>query len=376
MGESYFFTAGLSVGYGQAPVVRDVTFSLERGEILTLIGPNGAGKSTLLKSIAGQLTAMGGTVYLNGSSLQMMRRADIARQMSVLLTDRLQAELLSCEQVVESGRYPYTGRFGLLSQDDHAAVFDAMECVHVTGLREQLFSKVSDGQKQRVLLARAIAQEPDILILDEPTSYLDIRYKTEFLSALQELCRCKNIAVLLSLHELELARRISDRLLCIRDGAVYRYGTPEEIFCGDTVRTLFELSEGSYDAVTDGLELAAPKGEPQVFVIGGCGSGRELYRSLQRKGIPFVTGILPENDLDAPVARALASEVIVSPAMEPADDRYYALAEKKLRQCPHVLCARTSFGSLEPANAALYELARTEKRLRRTTELPFKDSHL
>lgn len=368
MAQAYFFTTKLTVGYGHAPVVRDVTFPLERGEILTLIGPNGAGKSTLLKSIAGQLTALGGAVYLNGSDMQTLHRTEVARQMSVLLTDRLQAELMTCGQVVESGRYPYTGRFGLLSEKDHEAVRDAMERVHVSDLCGRQFAKVSDGQKQRVLLARAIAQEPDILILDEPTSYLDIRYKLEFLSVLQELCRCRNLAVLLSLHELELARRISDHLLCIRDGAVYHYGTPEEIFCGDRIRTLFDLSAGNYDVVTDGPELAAPEGEPKVFVIGGCGSGTELYRSLQRRGIPFVTGILPENDLDAPAARALAAEVFLSPAMEPVGTEYYALAESKLRQCAHVLCARDTFGSLEPANARLYELARTENRLMRTTD--------
>lgn len=363
MGQAYFFTTKLSVGYEQTPVVRDVTMTLERGEILTLIGPNGAGKSTLLKSIAGQLQPLGGVSCLNGRELAGIPRAERAREMSVLLTDRMQAELMTCEQVVESGRYPYTGRFGLLSGQDHAAVDEAMERVRVRDLRNQQFLRISDGQRQRVLLARAIAQEPQILILDEPTSYLDVRYKLEFLSILQELCRSKKIAVLLSLHELELARRISDRLLCVRDGAVFHYGTPEEVFCGSQLQELFGLSVGSYDVQTDGLELAAPAGAPQVFVIGGCGSGREIYRQLQRRGIAFATGIVPENDLDAPVARALAAEAVFARAMEPVRSEDYAYAERLMLACPKVLCPRTKFGSLDQANERLYTLARKEHRL-------------
>ncbi len=363
MNESYFFTTELCVGYDRTPVVKNITITLERGEILTLIGPNGAGKSTLLGSIAGQLRPLGGVLCLNAQDLAGMPRETRARQMSVLLTGRLQAELMTCEQVVETGRYPYTGRFGILSGQDHRVVEEAMELVRVLDLRERLFTRISDGQRQRVLLARAIAQEPELLILDEPTSYLDIRYKLEFLSILQQLCRCKKMAVILSLHELELARRVSDHLLCIRNGRVYRFGTPEEVFTSGEVAALFDITAGSYDEQTDVLELPAPAGQPQVFVIGGNGSGREVYRRLQRQNIPFATGILYANDLDAPVAHALAAEVVEAAAFEPVDGKCLTQAKKLIDCCQTVICARERFGSMEQANSELFAYAQAAGKL-------------
>mgnify|MGYP004668901317 FL=1 len=360
MNESYFFTTELCVGYDRTPVVKNITITLERGEILTLIGPNGAGKSTLLGSIAGQLRPLGGVFCLNAQDLAGMPRETRARQMSVL---RLQAELMTCEQVVETGRYPYTGRFGILSGQDHRVVEEAMELVRVLDLRERLFTQISDGQRQRVLLARAIAQEPELLILDEPTSYLDIRYKLEFLSILQRLCRCKKMAVILSLHELELARRVSDQLLCIRDGRVYRFGTPEEVFTPGEVAALFDITAGSYDEQTDVLELPAPAGQPQIFVIGGNGSGREVYRRLQRQNIPFATGILYANDLDASVAHALAAEVVEAAAFEPVDGKCLTRAKKLIDCCQTVICARERFGSMEQANSELFAYAQAAGKL-------------
>ena len=173
MNKSYFFTVDMCVGYRGRPLIRDIGITLQKGEILTLIGPNGAGKSTILKSIAGQLELIGGTAWLDQHELEQMRREELAKKMSVLLTEKIRAELLTCEEVVETGRYPYTGRFGFLGEEDHRIVAEAMELVHVTELCDRLFDEISDGQKQRVMLARAMAGQPQLLILDEPTSYLD-----------------------------------------------------------------------------------------------------------------------------------------------------------------------------------------------------------
>ena len=152
MNESYFFTTELCVGYDRTPVVKNITITLERGEILTLIGPNGAGKSTLLGSIAGQLRPLGGVLCLNAQDLAGMPRETRARQMSVLLTGRLQAELMTCEQVVETGRYPYTGRFGILSGQDHRVVEEAMELVRVLDLRDYRHEPIAiQGVKRTVV---------------------------------------------------------------------------------------------------------------------------------------------------------------------------------------------------------------------------------
>ncbi|MDD7176424.1 MAG: ABC transporter ATP-binding protein [Lachnospiraceae bacterium] len=363
MSDCYFFTTNMYVGYHGKPLIKDIGFSLKKGEILTLIGPNGAGKSTILKSIAGQLELIGGAVYLDQSAIAGMRREELAKKMSVLLTEKIRAELLTCEEVVESGRYPYTGRFGLLSAEDHQIVAEAMELVHVAELRDRLFDEISDGQKQRVMLARAMAGQPRILILDEPTSYLDVKYKLEFLSVLQEMQKKRGLTVIMSLHELELAERISDKILCVKGEYVERFGTPEEVFQPGYIGSLFEIRNGSYDEESSSMELEAVKGTPHVFVIAGGGSGKNAYRRLQREGIPFATGILFSNDLDTPVAHALAVEVIETEAFEPVDEMLLARAKEVMDSCKTVICCRQSFGSLEHTNKELLAYAKAAGKL-------------
>ena len=243
----YFKTEQMSVGYQGKPLIHDIEIGLHKGEILTLIGPNGAGKSTILKSIAKQLKLIHGVVYLDKEELNHMSGLELSQKMAVVFTEKIKTELMTCEDVVATGRYPYTGHFGILSKEDHDGVREAMELVHVTEIRNQDFSKISDGQRQRVMLARAICQEPEIIILDEPTSFLDVKYKLEFLSVLQELQIKKGLTVIMSLHELELAKIVSDKILCIKDGYVERCGTPEEIFESDFIKRLFHINEDCFE---------------------------------------------------------------------------------------------------------------------------------
>ena len=239
----YFSTKNMCVGYDQKPLIKEIEITLHKGEILSLIGPNGAGKSTVLKSIAGQLKLLDGTVYLGEENLSAMKVSDLAKKMSVLFTEKIRAELKTCRDVVATGRYPYTGWFGVLSKEDERIVDEVMELIHITELSGQDFDKISDGQKQRVMLARAICQEPEILILDEPTSYLDIKYKLEFLSILQEMRIKKGLPVIMSLHELELAKIVSDKILCLKGEYVLRYGTPDEVFTSDFIERLVDIRE-------------------------------------------------------------------------------------------------------------------------------------
>lgn len=354
----YFQTEKLSVGYQKRPVAEKLDIALEKGEILTLIGPNGAGKSTVLKSIAGQLETLGGTVYLDGRDINRMSRAERSQTMAVLLTQRLRTERMTCEDVAATGRYPYTGRFGILSGTDKGAVREAMELVHVTELKDMDFTRISDGQRQRVMLARAICQEPEIILLDEPTSYLDIRYKLEFLSILQEMKRKKKLTVIMSLHELDLAERISDKVLCINGMAAERFGRPEEIFTPGYLSRLFSVSAGSYDEANGDPELPKAEGTPQVFVIAGGGSGRAVYRRLQRRGIPFAAGILFRNDLDYPTAKALAVQVAAAESFEPITAELVEEAKKQIDVCRAIICCREQFGTFEQANQELLAYAK------------------
>ena len=339
MDSPYFQTDGLTVGYRQQPLIRDICLSLKKGEILTLIGPNGAGKTTILKSIIRQLSPLGGAVYLNGQDLAGMNNSLLARQMAVVLTQRVKTELMTCEDVVSTGRYPYTGKFGVLTQHDHDKVREAMELVHITDLAQRDFEQISDGQKQRVLLARALCQEPEVLVLDEPTSFLDIRYKLEFLSVVQQLSRRQHLTVVMSLHEVDLAQRISHKLACIKGDRVERFGTAEEIFVPGYIESLYGVTLGDFDFRGGSLELEKPAGQPRAFVLGGNGTGTPVFRQLQRQGVPFVAGVLWANDLDYPVARALAVDTVELPAFAPVSPEALELARHWIDETEYTLCA-------------------------------------
>ena len=344
--ELYFTAKGLTIGYHGVPLIRDITFSLRRGEILSLIGPNGAGKTTLLRSIIRQLAPLGGVVTLDGQDMAALSGKELSTRMAVVLTERVKTELMTCEDVVATGRYPYTGKFGLLGENDWAAVREAMELVHITELAKRDFSQISDGQKQRVMLARAVCQQPELLILDEPTSFLDLRYKLEFLTILQQMSRSRQLTVILSLHELDLAGRISDKIACIKGDHIDRFGPPEEIYGAGYLSSLYDITVGSYDPRSGDVELEPVKGAPRVFVLAGNGTGTRVFRRLQRAGIPFATGILWENDLDYP-ARALAAEVVSVKAFCRIGEDTMGRAKRLIDSCKIVLCTLDLTGAGE-----------------------------
>ena len=247
-------TNALDTGYEKKVVVSGVEIEIRRGEIVALIGPNGAGKSTVLKTIAGQLDPLGGTVYIEGRARGEYNQSEIARMQAVMLTDRMPAEKMTCEDAVSLGRYPYTGRLGILSAEDRRIVRESMELVHVEELADRDYNAISDGQRQRVLLARAICQEPEIMILDEPTSYLDIRHKLEFLDLLRLLVEERQIGVIMSMHELELAHMTADKVICISsEGKIEMTGRPEEVFHDDTISRLYGMEEGRLTELYSGF---------------------------------------------------------------------------------------------------------------------------
>lgn len=353
----FFYTDHMTVGYDGKPLIKEIEIELERGQILTLIGPNGAGKSTILKSIARQLSTIGGTVYLQQKSVEKMSNKEAAQKISVVLTERMQSELMTCEDVVATGRYPYTGTLGILTAQDREKVRYAMEMVHAWDLKERDFTEISDGQRQRILLARAICQETELIVLDEPTSFLDIRHKLELLSILKTLVLEKQVAVVMSLHELELAQKISDMVMCVNGEYIEKYGTPEEIFTSEYIGKLYGLTRGSYNAEFGCVEMESPAGRPQVFVIGGNGSGISVYRSLQRRGIPFATGVIHKNDADYQVAKALAQEVIAEEPFEPISEQTMERARDVMGKCKKVLCPLETFGTINKGNRELLQMA-------------------
>lgn len=350
-------TRELAIGYNRNILIGEINIRLEPGKILTLIGPNGAGKSTLLKTIIRQLAPISGKVFIGKLPLSDIPGKDFAKRAAVVLTERIHPELMTCAEVVAMGRYPYTDMFGQLSDHDKAVVMSALEQVNALDLAEREFTALSDGQRQRIMLARAICQEPELIILDEPTAWLDIRYKIEFLDILRRMAREKGTAIIMSLHEIDLAMKVSDELLCLDGEKITAYGTPEAVLSSQTIEKLYAIQNGSYNFLFGSVELPKPEGEPRVFVIAGNGKGTPFYRMLQKLGVPFATGILFENDVDCQTADALSVHVIKTPAFEPITEETERRAEDLLCRCKFVLDAGTETGSLNRANGDLLEIA-------------------
>lgn len=362
--QNYLTADNLTVGYRGKPILSDISMNIRRGSIVTLIGPNGAGKSTILKSIIRELSPLGGSVFLDGTALEDYSDPDFAKKTAVVMTGRPDPELMTCFDVAAAGRYPYTGRFGILSKEDKKKVMDALEMVRCESLADVLFQNTSDGQKQRILLARAICQEPELLVLDEPTSFLDIRHKLELLDILKKLVHERNVAVLMSLHELDLAERISDYVLCAENGTIGRTGTPQEVFEGDYIAKLYGIEHGSYLTSLGFPELPRTDGAPGVFVIGGMGSGIPVYHALNRAGIPFAAGVIHENDMEYQTARVLAAEVIREAAFEPVGEQAFLRAKKVLESCEVVFCPLNVFGTMNKKNRELLRIGTELGKLR------------
>ena len=363
MADYYFQMKDLSVGYNGNSLIRDINIGINKGEIVTLIGPNGSGKSTILKSITRQLKVVGGNVFFDDTALLKLPYKELASKMAVVLTDRIKTELMTCHDIVATGRYPYTGRLGILTQEDECLVEEAMQAVHAQELGNRDFNAISDGQKQRVLLARAICQDPDVIVLDEPTSFLDVKYKLELLSILERMARQKKITVIMSLHEIDLAQKISDKIICVKGETISHYGSPEEVFTEEIIRELYGINNGYFDPLFGSIELPAPEGEPEVFVISSGGTGIPVYRRLQKEHIPFAAGILYENDMDYRLARLLAAEVITEEPFEEIREETLQKAFETIGKCKRVINAGVKIGTWNIGIERLLERAEIEGKL-------------
>lgn len=246
-------TRTLDAGYDGKVIVEDVNLQVKPGEVLALIGPNGAGKSTLLRTLTAQLPEIRGAVFLSEKRIQEIERTELARKMALVTTERPRPEWMTCREMVAAGRYPYTGKLGILSEGDWQIAEEALRTVQGEAFGDADYNRISDGQRQRIMLARALCQEPEILVLDEPTSFLDIQFKMDLLSVIRRIAKQREIGVILSMHELEFVPAAADRVACIGGGRVACIGTPEEVITGRNLEQLFGLQEGAGEEVARGI---------------------------------------------------------------------------------------------------------------------------
>lgn len=280
--------ADLVVGYLAAkktprPVAGPLQLSLWPGELVCLLGPNGAGKSTLLRTLAGLQPPLGGRLDLGGTSLAALSAPERARQLSIVLTDRIDAGNLTVRELVRLGRHPHTGWLGGLSAYDEAQVVAALVATGTEAFAPRPVGELSDGERQKVLLARALAQDTPVVLLDEPTAHLDLPNRVALMRLLHRLARQTGKAILLSTHELDLALQAADRIWLLPAEGALRTGTPEDLVLSGSFAAAFAREGLAFDAATGTFALHAPTG-PAVQLIGDGAAAFWTRRALEREG--------------------------------------------------------------------------------------------
>jgi iron complex transport system ATP-binding protein len=242
--------AGHVDGRRRIPIVGPVDLDVTAGSFTAVLGPNGAGKTTLLRALSGVTAPLQGQVLVDGTPLRSMRRAERARTIAVVLTDHPDVGLLPVTEVVAIGRHPHTGWSGRLDAHDREVVARSMEAVGITRLADRTLGQLSDGQRQRVWIARALAQEPTVLLLDEPTAFLDLPGRVETIALLRRLAAERGLAVVASVHDLDLALRVADVVWLIGPAGDLQAGAPEDLALSGAIDAAFGREDIRYDLAT------------------------------------------------------------------------------------------------------------------------------
>ena len=248
----------ISVRLGRSPVLSEVTLSIPRGTVTAIIGPNGSGKSTLLRALARLLRPETGSVLLDGAAIARMSPAHVARQTAMLPQSPGAVPGMTVQELVEQGRYPHTGPLRMRSDRDHAAVERALEITSSSRFRHRLLDSLSGGERQRVWIALALAQEPRILLLDEPTTFLDLNHQIQVLNLIKALNREQGLTVVMVLHDLNQASQYAERLVVLNGGRIVEEGPPAAVIREDVLASVFSVRAHISVSPVDGALLCHP----------------------------------------------------------------------------------------------------------------------
>ncbi|EPY2303364.1 ABC transporter ATP-binding protein [Clostridium sporogenes] len=234
-------TRNLAIAYEDKLIVDGLNMNIPKGKITTIIGPNGCGKSTVLKTIGRILKPKEGLVYLNGDDIRNLSTKEVAQKMAILPQSPQAQGGLTVGELVSYGRFPHKKGFGKLSPEDKKVIQWALDITKLTELEVTMVDNLSGGQRQRVWIAMALAQQTDLILLDEPTTYLDMAYQLEVLELLYNLNREESCTIVMVLHDLNLAARFADYMIAIRSGSIISHGTPEEIMTKKVLKDTFNI---------------------------------------------------------------------------------------------------------------------------------------
>lgn len=276
--------SGLTLSYGDNQVVHDLDLVIPEGKITSIVGSNGCGKSTLLRGLARLMKPKAGQVILNGKSISTLPSKEVARVLGLLPQSPLSPEGITVWDLVGRGRHPHQGTFARWSEADSRAVSQALAVTSITDLAGRHVDELSGGQRQRVWIAMVLAQETGILLLDEPTTFLDVAHQVDVLELLADLNKDRGSTIVMVLHDLNMAARYSDQLVAMKDGAIYQVGSPEEVVTRKTVEAVFGLECAIIPDPVFGGPLVVPLGRPRDSQGGPRGSVTTASGSVPTEG--------------------------------------------------------------------------------------------
>ncbi|HAU32419.1 MAG: ABC transporter related protein [Desulfotomaculum sp. 46_296] len=349
-----FNILGVTCGYGASPVLKDASVQINSQDFVGIVGPNGSGKSTLLRTISRVLKPIHGKVLLDEEDIYQISAAEVARKMAVVNQEQGLNFPFTVKDVVMMGRIPHLKRFARESPKDFEVVARAMDLTDTVILANRQVTELSGGEKQRVLLARALAQQPQILLLDEPTSYLDLNYQIEIMELMVRMRRDCGLTIITVLHDLNLASRFCDYLLVIKKGYIHAVGTPHQVITAHMIKDVYgcevrvecpDSIERPYIVFNGETKRATEGGERWVHVVGGGGSGVQLFRNLLNGGWQVSTGVVNIGDSDWQEACRLGIKVIEAPPFCNVGANEAALNKEMMQKAEFIILAGIPFGT-------------------------------
>ncbi|WP_416197537.1 MAG: Iron complex transport system ATP-binding protein [Sporanaerobacter sp.] len=358
----------LKFGYKDDLVLKDISFSLEEGQFMSIIGPNGSGKSTLLKNICNLEKPNSGEIEIHGKNISQYKSKELAKKIALVPQDTFISYDFSVFDVVLMGRFPYLGRFDKETDEDFEITKEALKITNTFHLRDRNINEISGGERQRVIIARALAQEPDIIFLDEPTSHLDINHQMDLLNILRNLNKEKNTTIVLVIHDINLACRYSDIIMLLDKGEILSIGSPKEVVTRENIEKAYGLNtiieENPYTnslyivpLSLNGIVKKVDKKE-KVHIISGGGTGREIISKLEEAGYDLSLGVINVGDSDWQLGKELSIKMVEEKPFSHISEEAFKKNIQFIREADIVVLGSTPYGrgnmkNLEAASLAL-----------------------
>ena len=353
----------LEFGYGDSLVLKGISFDIKVGEFISIIGPNGSGKSTLLKTLNRLYTSKKGSIQIVGKDIDAYKSREMAKKVALVPQDTSLDYDFTVEEVVMMGRHPYKKRFEKEDDEDLRIIYEAMEMTNTLKLKDRLINEISGGERQRVFIAKALAQKTSIILLDEPTSHLDINHQMDILNLLKKLNEERGMTIVLVIHDINLATRYSHEIILLNRGVILGKGTPDQVITSENIEKAYNLNvvieknnytNTLYVTPIDITPHRANLDLKKIHIISGGGTGQEVINKLYYEGYNLSLGVLNVGDSDWSLGRSLRIPIIEEAPFSGISNKSYNRNSDVAKSSDIIIISKVPIGS---GNLRNYEIA-------------------